>query len=63
MVKLIYFEHSWLSSHVKLAVVCNKSGDGDYLSKKKNPVLPQEQLCWIFFPFLFLANEELIFVF
>lgn len=34
MVKLIYFEHSLLNSHVKLAVVCNKSGDEDYLKKK-----------------------------
>lgn len=34
MVKLIYSEHSLLSSHVKLAEVCNKSGEGECLKKK-----------------------------
>lgn len=62
MVKLIHFALSLLSSHVKLAEVCNKSGEGKCL-KKKNPILfPQQQLWWGFFPFHFLANEELIFV-
>lgn len=63
MVKLIYFEHSWLSSHVKLAVVCNKSGDGDYLSEKKKSSSSTRAIMLVFFPFLFLANEELIFEF
>lgn len=34
MVKLIHFALSLLSSHVKLAEVCNKSGEGKCLKKK-----------------------------
>lgn len=34
MVKLINFVLNMLSSHVKLAEVCNKSGEGKCLKKK-----------------------------
>lgn len=34
MVKLIYSEHSLLSSHVKLAEVGNKSGERECLKEK-----------------------------
>lgn len=34
MVKLTYSEHSLLHSHVQLAQVSNKSGEGEHLKKK-----------------------------
>lgn len=34
MVKLTYSEHSLLHSHVQLAQVCHKSGEGERLKKK-----------------------------
>lgn len=61
MVKLIYSEYSLLSSHIKL--VCNKSGEGECLKKKIQFFSHKSNYGGVFFLFLFLANEELIFVF
>lgn len=59
--KLIHFALSLLSSHVKLAEVCNKSGKRKCLKKKSNSFSTKAIMVG-FFSFFFSANEELIFV-
>lgn len=58
MVKLTYSEHSLWHSHVQLAQVCHKSGEGERLKKKKSNSFSTRAIMMVFwfglvwFPFL-----------